>query len=331
MTSAAPTHSVLGQIANRVAAASRFNQRYSQGVKIVGLLGVAVLGLSRLLPAAQAGQAPWSNILGVIGVVVAFVSGVTGLFLDRDKDRDLALAADAIGHVEGLRAELIEARHAGEDADDLAYRQATLTAVASSLRDLVEDVLSNGAGGRPAQSDRLGRVLDILVSHKGDLFRMDDERWNFAIYLFDAEAKLLGCEACRRPTRAEGDAPHRDIPAGAGHVGKVFAMSREAVADDAMKPEYRQMFEMDAAQGGRPDDAEVYRSIASIPIRRPGGNLFGVLVATSNVPGRFWPTALQENRAEFDSVEPLRVCASTLAILLQVINLLTEEKGHGNG
>jgi hypothetical protein len=328
MTSAAPTGGLLSRIANQVAAASRFNQRYSQGVKIIGLLGVALLGLSRLLPAAKPGEMPWANILGVIGVVAAFVSGVTGLVLDRDRDRDLALAAEAIGHVESLRADLLDARRAGEDADDLAYRQATLTAVATSLRDLVENVLANGPGKRAAQSDRLGRVLDILVSHKGDLFRMDDERWNFAIYLFDPRANRLRCDVCRRPTRAESDALHRDIPSGAGHVGKVFAMSREAVADDAMKAEYRQMFEMDAADGGRPDDAEVYRSIASIPIRRPGGVPFGVLVATSNVPGRFWPKALQEERAEFDSVEPLRVCASTLAILLQVISLNPETTGN---
>jgi len=96
-----------------------------------------------------------------------------------------------------------------------------------------------------------------------------------------------------------------------------------AEPDWATKPEYRQMFEMDAEQGGRPDDAEVCRSIASIPIRRPGGGLFGVLVATSNRPGRFWPQALQEERAEFDSVEPLRVCAATLAILIQATNLST--------
>ena len=64
---------------------------------------------------------------------------------------------------------------------------------------------------------------------------------------------------------------------------------------------------------------------------QPGGNLFGVLVATSNVPGRFWPQALQQERAEFDSVEPLRVCASTLAILLQVTNLFSEGKGRPHG
>ena len=113
------------------------------------------------------------------------------------------------------------------------------------------------------------------------------------------------------------------VRSGAGHVGKVFAGQREAVADDAMKPEYRDMFDMPPEQGGKTDDANIYRSIASVPIRLGTQPLLGVLVATSDQPGRFRPRAMSLGPSDFDAVEPLRVCAATLAIVLTTSRLLS--------
>lgn len=317
------------RVARRVAATAGWNGRISAVTKIGLVLGGGVLaGMSKLLPAVPTGQAPWASILGWTGIIAIFMGGSATWLLERDQSGALAEAADALAdaRIETSRADQTRAER--DQAEDLAYRQARLVAVSTALREAAEEVLISGPGDSDAQRTRLGRMLDILASQKDSLFGMKDERWNFAIYLHDEQRKVLSCAACSRPTRAESDARHRDIAPGDGHVGKVFAGEREAVADDATKPEYRDMFEMTAAQGGKTDDAMVYRSIASVPIRLGAASPFGVLVATTDRPGRFWPRNLQVERAGFDTVEPLRVCAGTLAIVLQVSNLYLSRKGE---
>ncbi len=320
---------LLSRIAKRVAATARWVRGVSIGVKIILVFGGGALsGAAKLLPVAKAGEVPWQGILGWLGVAFVFIGGVALLLLDRDQSAALADAAEAIeaAHVDRLQSAKVRSER--DQAEDLVFRQARLVAVATALREAAEEVLLGGPGDGVARRARLERVLDILASQKTTLFDMADERWNFAIYLHDEGRGVLTCAACSRPTRAEGDAPHRDIAPGAGHVGKVFISGREAVADDSMKAEYRDMFEMPTEQGGKPDDAMVYRSIASVPIRLGRRPLFGVLVATSDEAGRFWPRALQAERAGFDTVEPLRVCAGTLAIVLEVSNLLETLKGQ---
>jgi hypothetical protein len=313
---------LFNRIAGRVAATARRTGRVFSTIKVVLVLGGGMLtGAGKFIPSGGAGAVPWAGIVGWTGVVFVFVGGVTLLWLDRDQNAALAEAAEAMAQTEAERDSMMAVRAERDEAEDVLFRQARLVALAAALREAAEEVLSGGPGDEEARRARLGRILDLVVSLRTSLFRMSDERWNFAVYLHDSTKGLLICEACRRPTRAESDAAHRNIAPGAGHVGKVFMSGREAVADDAMKPEYLDMFEMTPAQGGKPDDAKVYRSIASIPIRLGALPLFGVLVATSDQPGRFIPRGLQAERAGFDTVEPLRACAANLAIVLQASNL----------
>lgn len=320
---------LFSRIAKRVETTARWVRGVSITIKIVLVLGGGGLaGSAKLLPAATPGQVPWGVVLGWIGLAFVFAGGVALLLLERDQSAALADAAEAIeaAHVDQGQSAQIRAER--DQVEDLAYRQARLVAVATALREVVEEVLVGGPGGEAARLARLGQVLDILVSQKAVLFDMDDERWNFAVYLHDPTKGVLVCASCRRPTRAASDAPHRDIAPGAGHVGKVFAGEREAVADDSTKPEYRDMFDMAPSQGGKPDDAMIYRSIASMPIRLGTQPLLGVLVATSDHPGRFRPRAMQQRRSDFDTVEPLRVCAATLAIVMATSTLLSPREGE---
>ncbi len=300
------------------------------GVVKVGFVlgGAALSGVGKLLPTPPAGSAPWPEAFQWIGLVAVFVGGALLFLLERDQSAALADAADAIKVSLTLRDRRRDLATARDAAEGLAYRQAVLAGLAKALREPVEEVLIGGAGDEAARTARLGRMLDTLAIQKQLLFGMTDEQWNFAVYLHDARRNVLVCAACRRPTREASEAPHRDIAPGAGHVGKAFISTKEAVADDATRPEYRDMFEMTIEQGGKADDALVYRSIASIPIRLGQSPPVGVLVATSDRPGRFKPRAMQDGASGFDTVEPLRACAGALAILFATSNLPPARKAE---
>jgi GAF domain-containing protein len=180
-----------------------------------------------------------------------------------------------------------------------------------------------------------GAMLDVLVANvlvaiKAILFGMDSDRWNFAIYLYDSAPGTLDCIACRRTIRAKEEAPHRSCEAGEGHVGIAFQMRREIVAADTSEPEARALFDA-LSPLRREDDLDRYRSIASIPIRLVGNEPVGILVATSDVRGRFWLHQREEDTAR-EPVEPLRILANALALVIKTAELYKEAAGsptHG--
>ncbi|WP_297800415.1 hypothetical protein [uncultured Brevundimonas sp.] len=166
-------------------------------------------------------------------------------------------------------------------------------------------------------------LLDLLSASKESLFGMKDEQWNFSIYLWDTSSQQLKCVACRRPTKADEDKPHRSWLSGEGHVGKTFASKRAIVISDTLDPNVRGLF--DAPIDKQPpngEDAKKYRSIASFPIQLSGSHPsslpLGVVVATSDQPGRFVP---KEDGTEDEAVRPIRHLSNTLATLLSLNNL----------
>jgi hypothetical protein len=183
------------------------------------------------------------------------------------------------------------------------------------FREMIEQVLTSGAGTEEEQRKRLGTMLDVLVSDKTVLFGMGDDRWNFAIYLYDKATNQLNCVACRRPVRAEEDAEHRSWTPGDGHVGLAFQTRRPIVASDTSDPEASPLFDASPTMR-RDDDRERYRSIASIPIRLEDEMPVGVVVATSDLPDRF-SLRRNDHTSARDAVEPLRSLASALAMLIQ--------------
>ena len=92
---------------------------------------------------------------------------------------------------------------------------------------------------------------------------------------------------------------------------RTFVGANVLVASDTADPQIEQLFRGRGAKH-RNDDTTRYRSIASIPIRMRGVNPWGVLVATSDVAGRFQPVTAP-SRSAIDHVEPLRVLATNLA------------------
>jgi GAF domain-containing protein len=170
-------------------------------------------------------------------------------------------------------------------------------------------------------------MLDVVAADRAILFGMESDRYNFAIYIYEPAAQRLDCVACRRPFRAEEEAVHRSWEPGEGHVGLAFQIKREIVARDTSDPAAQALFDAPAAKR-REDDRERYRSIASIPIRLAGEEPYGVLVATSDMEGRFYLPDIGE-KTDRDPVEPLRILANALALAIKAADIY-RAKGSPN-
>jgi GAF domain-containing protein len=284
------------------------------GALVAGAAGVAANFLD---PATK-----WPlYIFQILGLLMVFTGGVVMEFLDEG-------AADAIRRANELG-------DAVEDRDnDIASLEGDfewftrLYASAAALREVVEGVIISGPGTADDQKRRLAAMLDVLVSDKAVLFGMNSDRWNFAIYMYASTAGNLECVACRRPIRAEEEAPHRSWKPGEGHVGIAFRTQREIVAGDTSEPEAQALFDAPDPLR-RDDDRDRYRSIASIPIRLAGEEPIGILVATSDVAKRFRLHEPNEDTAR-DPVEPLRVLANALALVIRATNLYKQTTRGSN-
>jgi hypothetical protein len=261
---------------------------------------------------------PYGWSLQIFGLLLVFLSVVVLEFVDEPVPELLRRAHDAIDKGE----------EAGRVVDGL-YSDFTwftrLYSIAGALNDAVKAVIVDGPGKPEEQARRMEAMLDIVVADSGILFGIVEDRWNFAIYLYERKQSLLSCRACRRPTRAESDAIHRTWHAGEGHVGIAFQTQREIVASDTSFPESKALFDAPGTKQ-REDDRNRYRSIASIPIKSISGNVLGVVVGTSDVPGRFRLREAEDERA-IDPVEPLRVLADHLAMLLDVTYIMSRSQG----
>lgn len=299
----------------------RFGQLRRQvklGLVIGGALVAGAAGASANLidPANK-----WiAYIVQIGGLAAVCIGGVLMEFFDEGAPEAIRRAnelADAVAERDGDIAAL------GEDFEWFAR----LYASAAALRTVVERVLISGPGTPQDQQRRVADMLDVVVSEKAVLFGMNSDRWNFAVYFLNPRSGALHCIACRRPVRADEEASHRSWMPGEGHVGVAFQMGREMVAGDTSEPEARRLF--DAPDGLRRDnDNSRYRSIASIPIRLAGEAPIGVVVATSDVAGRFRVKGAEED-IEPDPVEPLRVLANELALVAKATNLYSDDNNKG--
>jgi hypothetical protein len=301
--------------------ALRDNSWLRKALQISGpIVSTSMAGLLQV--ASKFAVAGWNVGLNVASACFAVVAVLIAVVLALT-ERNLPEALQA-AHASEERVKQLEAGKQSDQlrSEEIAARFSSLTtlyATSIALREIVEPVLSQGAGDERAQKKRLGAMLDILLSSKKELFGITDERWNFSIYLWNDASKELVCFACRRRDRADEEATHRAWPTGTGQIGVCFQSQRELVVGDVQMPEFKAYFHAPDPLS-RSDDAERYRSIAAVPISMNGGVPHGVVIATSDVPGRFVPSDMRVNDG-WDTVEPLRVLAGVLVILLSATGL----------
>lgn len=296
------------EIRNRVRALLASHIKWRQRLQIYFVvLGVLAAGASEAFSNVVPDSVKPFLIAGwFFGLLLAFLGGVIFAFVDDGEPGSLLRAQEAVDTVAQQRMLLSDL--------EVDFRwMARLYITNNVFREMVEHVTLQGGGSLDDQQRRLEAMLDVLVADKTLLFGINDDRWNFAVYFYDAAQGLLICRACRRPTRAEEEASHRSWAPGEGHIGLAFQTARTIVAGDTSEPTAHALFDAPDAKK-RTDDRERYRSIASLPIRMQDERPIGVLVATSDVPHRFTLRQSDSDTAR-DSVEPLRSLASALAML----------------
>jgi hypothetical protein len=248
----------------------------------------------------------------IAGLLMVAAGAALVEYLDENTAEAINRAGDLARTVEQRDAELASLE------EDYSF-SVRLQTVAVALREIVNKVAASGPGPEDIQKARLGLMLDFIVADRVALFGMDTDRFNFAIYVYDHGDQVLHCIVCRRPIRVEEDADHRSWDPGEGHVGMAFQGRREYIAEDTSKPDARQIFDAPEPKR-RSDDLERYKSIASIPIRLGKEDPMGVLVATSDVAGRFYLPKEGVDPAR-DPVEPLRVLARDVALTIKLTDL----------
>jgi hypothetical protein len=262
--------------------------------------------------------------LQFVSLAVGAAAGLLVLLTDKSGLAVMADAQDLGDQLDQARdREIAQGRYVKQLEWELSKSE-RLALTINSMRVAVDVALSRDP---PAVETQARDMLDLLVASKSTLFGMGDEQWNFSIYLWNGGAGQLDCIACRRPARTDEDAPHRSWRPGEGHVGKAFQMRRALTCADSTDPNVRSFFDAPEDKRAGYDDSQRYRSLAAVPFQLPGAEgPTGVVVATSDVPGRFRPTI---DGGDDESVLPIRALSKTLATLFGVITLRAQqEKTH---
>jgi GAF domain len=245
-------------------------------------------------------------------VLVAVAGGVV-VWTDRSATTVVHDAQNALNQRDAARGELAEAEAVIDELESALAQSSRVEDIVEAMRAVVDVAICESAISAEKLNEWFVDLLDFLVTDKLTLFGIGDEQWNFSIYVLDGGTGELRCAATRRPTKKEEEAPHRSWAAGEGHVGKAFQGRRPLVCADCTDPNVRGFFDAPAAKL-MDYDADRYRSLAALPIQSDEEVPYGVLVATSEVPGRFEPE-------DDETLRPLLSLARTLATLIAVYNL----------
>ncbi len=316
---------LVGRLRRHARRIARGNATLRRGLQIAAVVAPIIAGAIQVIADGwQPGIARAVAITVQIALLAATALCSGWLLLTDDTTPELIQdAQEALGARDEAAQDLVNAGEQIEFLQEDLEWSALLYLTVAAMRGAVDTALAEPEDA-DARRKRLYVLLDLLVANKMSLFDIGDEQWNFAIYLFDEAKGVLVCEACRRPTKDEQDAPHRSWKSGEGHTGKAFQDRRALVCANSDDPNVRGFFAAPPGQTHH-DDHRRYRSLAAIPIMlSPEHAPVGVVVATSNIEGRFQPPE-EELDVNHDRIEPLRALARTLATLIAAYNVQSSE------
>lgn len=272
-----------------------------------------------LLPAGFA-VIPFGDQLGLskhaillLGVTLALVSVALGVILLMS-ERSSSDIAQLLGQSElalenerrrsmGLQRELATSEDEHEDRVD---RQEALSYLRDRLSFHINLLLVAAQSGKEVNvSNVLAFLLNEAVEGGDELFRWTrGERWTIAFYLWNSRLRRLECICSVRPSNADFGDGHRTWRSGQGMVGITFQRGRRLIVSDAEVSELEVVM-ADPDETVATADRERYRSVVALPIFKPSAlaepdavdrelaienpqaRSYGVVVATSDQPGRF--------------------------------------------
>jgi len=245
------------------------------GAKIIVLAGTAIIGVAK--------WALWPADVTYIAVAAVLVAGLFTLIAERTASTTLSEARIAMDDALEQERKL----EAAEKAYDTELDRLSHFQVARDLvRALLEDIATS-----TAEVDEISVIQLMLSQARRQLFLAHGFAMNdfYTICVYREEVDTAGepmlvCKANIRAIDCDLRAA-RKWKKGVGAAGGALATGEEVIVSDLNDPALGSLYKIPEK---KIDDDTRYRSIVAQPISSDGkGDLWGVVVATSNKPGHF--------------------------------------------
>lgn len=289
-----------------------------------GVIGGFAAALSRAF------EEPTGIAVAVVGALVVAFSGLAVAALDFKK---LELTS-GFARIELVAERAIAAGRAAAvgQARKVAERQALdrrrvhrLTALAG-LRDVLTQALAAGLDVATAADAMIDVAAFDIV---GAIGFEAGEYWTLSVFEIDPSEETASRVAAAWVDQAGARNPGRSWPKGEGYTGVAWRDGVEVIEADTSTPAAMRRYHVLAARS-RPYDSGRYRSVAAIPVSgAPGGDLWGVVTATSDRIGRFQD---EEPGGPLQAVDVIRDVAGMIALLVAAERYASEGTGdEGDG
>ncbi|KSB90669.1 hypothetical protein AS593_09650 [Caulobacter vibrioides] len=279
-----------------------------------GLVGVGTLlaGYCQFVEDPTSGVA-WNKVLGITGVIMAFIGGIWTLRSEVHAPQALEEARRAIqeGQAATRNADRIKIQlEAGiEGLNQASRHMLELLGLARTALEIAEHLNISSL----SRDDRLRHFLEVHERVLLAAMRVSGgERWTVSIYVPNGPELLRIAAACA--DRPDSKTPGRRWLIGQGFVGAAYQRNREIVLANAHTPDVLSILNLPDPDTVRSDAAR-YRSIAAVPVRVDGVTSppWGVVIGTSNVAGRFDVTSGTEGARSADAI---RIFAGAVALIV---------------
>jgi hypothetical protein len=274
---------------------------------------------------AAPGGIPWNRVVGLLGVVLAFVGGVWNVMVEPATPAALEEARLALEESRSATAAALDLQRRFTDEvrilrqDHQQLRQ--LNALAHILRESVQRAVLTKA----ELSVKLDSMLKAASrSMLACMHCSGGERWTITIFCH--ERGYLEIVSHCRADRHEEDQAGRHWAENEGYCGAAWSGNHELVLSNAQAPDALAVLNIPDSKK-QPEDSIRYRSVAAIPVGianmpRP----WGVVVGTSDQLGRF---DSDDTAPGARSAEAVRILAGAVAIVVTAHNGLTQRKRNG--
>jgi hypothetical protein len=270
-------------------------------------VGAFVAGIAQF--AEFQGATPTAaQIVGISATVVVLLGSIFVMLLDEDASEELAAARRASEELRDMAEEL----DALPDYLDVIDRQISLYQAAMIMRGTVERAAISGDEALNTIQSMVvltDRLLPVALGYA------QADRWTVCVYCAeetDSGRDRLTCVAHNRAIACD-ISQARSWDEGVGVAGIAYANAQEIIVPNMHASDLGTIFNI--AGGARDYDADVYRTMAAVPIKVDNrAKPWGVVIATNDRYGHF-------NLAEdvgLQSVEGIRLLAGMVALAVAV-------------
>ena len=183
--------------------------------------------------------------------------------------------------------EIDDLRRKSEGLEEAVERLSTTDYLCTVWRGSIDGFTTRSSITKDQVIGEVGVLCGLVVEHRGWLYRFErSELWNFAVYLYDETQDRLFCVWHERCPGHPASGTGRAWKPGQGHVGLTFSNRSQHITADTRNPEVARLMRAPGDTYRKYDD-EAYRALQTEPITTSDERVIGVVVATSDRPGRF--------------------------------------------